>query len=148
MHAYACLIAYARTHAHHVDGWITIVSQQHATRASVRYQDMQRCSKHSNSNDAGIKNLFASALKITSGFQLTHIFFELLPITTLSHSMSPGIHSAHARVSRPLNLHFIQDRDYISSVKAVASTQILVATQHVRVICPVPIIQLSLTQCR
>ena len=123
---YACIrmleLTHVLTHANHVDGWITIVSLQHATRASVRYQDMQKCSKHSNSNDAGIKNLFASALKITSGFQLTHIFFELLPITTLSHSMSPGIHSAHARVSRPLNLHFIQDRDYISSVKAVAST--------------------------
>ena len=67
-------------------------------------------------------------------------------ITVLNHSMSPGVHSANARVSRPLYLRFIRDRDYI--VKAVASTYILFATQHVRVICLVPMIQVSLTQCR
>ena len=61
--------------------------------------------------------------------------------------MSTGVHSANARVSRPLYLRFIRDRDYII-VKAVASTYILFATQHVRVICLVPIIQVSLTQCR
>ena len=39
------------------------------------------------------------------------------------------MHTAHARVSRQLYLHFIPDRDY--SVKAVRSIHILVASQHV-----------------
>ena len=34
--------------------------------------------------------------------------------------MNPDIHSAHARVNRPLYLRFIRERDY--NVKAVAST--------------------------
>ena len=41
-------------------------------------------------------------------------------MTALSHSMSPDIHAAYARVSCLLYLQFIPDRDY--SVKAVAST--------------------------
>ena len=62
----------------------------------------------------------------------------------LSHSMNPDIHSAHARVSRPLYLHFIPDRDY--SVKAVASTFWL--PHNTSIICLVPMIQVILTQCR